>query len=182
MKFNYLKFRLEPENRTDAGVEVVLSNRVRVNHSLDVFAPNMENSWTSKSVSGLNVFTALLVVGNNTKLYHEMPVSFSHAVLVGESYCLFGCVTKVDIKGAEMYVNFMSHHSFERRAAHSGPVKLRVLKNGVPKRKNMLKHTLNRHIVNRKKSHSKKSAKPVGGQKSTSKPPEFSNLFEEAPQ
>lgn len=149
------------KERPDASVDVEVSNRIGEDRSLDVFASSMLMPPKKvKSVSGSNVFTAMLVVQNNTKLYLEMPVRFSLAILVDESYCLLGCSTKVDIKTAEMYVNFMSHHAFEKRAIYSGPVKLDVLDES--KRKKKLKKTTNRQSK-RKKTHRKKTAKPARG-------------------
>lgn len=118
--------RLDLKDKPELGVEVELFNRVKENVTLSVFRKVRMLNFSSKVrlVSGVNVFTALLVVQNNTQLFQEMPIRFNRARIIEENYGFFGSGDRIDIKGAELYVNFMSHHSFDERAAYSGPIAL----------------------------------------------------------
>lgn len=121
--FKYFKIRFEHKYKSKQ-IELKVSHHYKKDTNLEVF---YGSRGRSKLISGKRVYTAMLVIQNDSDIFNSMPIIFQRALIFEADYGLFPSGDLIDLKGVECYMNFMSHPDFKKRSAYSGEIKLEFL-------------------------------------------------------
>ena len=114
--WNYFEIVLRANNLVH-GFKTRLSHRLTPNKKVEVYSES--GNTKSEMISEKNVFVGLASIEkqNDASLYDKMPVKFTKAILPQ--------FLADQVGSAKVFVNYMSHVSFEDRAANSGPVQVK---------------------------------------------------------